>query len=645
MKEPPDKSAYKTIKLAFKQISQPNVDYSPIFNVVIKMNDILTRSTLFLKHFILSDPKNVIKMINNNFLDFIMSTVCEIRSKTGRPPSKKSKGIRDILQDYYDNTFKKLIPQQCSQLDYKHLNIVFDYAATSWITDIENNIILRYVSYVESYVNHCFDKSRILEEFKNDKTITSDERNKRKREFLTRLRTIKNDILNVEKNRQMKTTNESDLKWIQEHRLLVLPDKKSFKENSILYDLKANPLSYLYSMFYIVQKLEELNGKLKNFIPLRRSIIPKNIRIDSITLKRLMEYKSTQDISEIKEDVWNEFFKTTKKCFKMKGYCFDHCIETDGISVSLLFIREDLYSKSRIDRDISIKNENNMKKKKKELYIDELSDKQRNLLVGRTVVGTDPNMGDLMYCINSSDNGLKKEQFRYTNVQRRAEIKTKKYQHITTIKKQLEQINVGEGGTVSQLETELSYYDSKTTDLEQFSNYVTAKLTLYHQVEQFYCQEIFRKFTLQRYRNTKNSEYKLIKNMKEKYGSSAVIGFGDWEQKKHRKYKEPTKGKGLRKLLRQFGFEVYLVDEFRTSKHCFNCKSEDGILEKFMKRLHPNLKKRENDETEYYVHGLLKCKTCNRLWNRDANSALNIELITREAIEGNSRPQYLARKY
>ena len=39
----------------------------------------------------------------------------------------------------------------------------------------------------------------------------------------------------------------------------------------------------------------------------------------------------------------------------------------------------------------------------------------------------------------------------------------------------------------------------------------------------------------------------------------------NFEQKQHMKYKEPIKGKGIRKLFRENGYKVYLVDEFRTS--------------------------------------------------------------------------------
>ena len=44
------------------------------------------------------------------------------------------------------------------------------------------------------------------------------------------------------------------------------------------------------------------------------------------------------------------------------------------------------------------------------------------------------------------------------------------------------------------------------------------------------------------------------------------------------------------------------------------------------------------------MHGLLKCKTCGNVWNRDVNSATNIYRIAKNAIDGLERPKYLSRE-
>ena len=42
-------------------------------------------------------------------------------------------------------------------------------------------------------------------------------------------------------------------------------------------------------------------------------------------------------------------------------------------------------------------------------------------------------------------------------------------------------------------------------------------------------------------------------------------------------------------------------------------------------------------------HGVLVCKTCSALWNRDENSSRNIYKIAYNAIHQNERPTYLSR--
>ena len=103
------------------------------------------------------------------------------------------------------------------------------------------------------------------------------------------------------------------------------------------------------------------------------------------------------------------------------------------------------------------------------------------------------------------------------------------------------------------------------------------------------------------------------------------------------KYKEPTKGRSIRKLFRQNGYKLYLVDEFRTSCKCSKC--EGGKCEKFMVRENPKPYKNNN----ILVHGLTSCKSCFNVWNRDVNGATNIYKIAKNAIKKEERPKYLCR--
>jgi len=131
----------------------------------------------------------------------------------------------------------------------------------------------------------------------------------------------------------------------------------------------------------------------------------------------------------------------------------------------------------------------------------------------------------------------------------------------------------------------------------------------------------------------------MLNRFKKIFGNEneVVVCFGDYEQKQHMKFKEATKGKGMRTLFRKAGFQTYLVDEFRTSCMCSKC--EIGICKKTMVRKNPKPYRTGN----IIVHGLICCKNGCGYWNRDVNGATNIYKIAYNAINNKTRPNYLSR--
>jgi transposase len=298
-------------------------------------------------------------------------------------------------------------------------------------------------------------------------------------------------------------------------------------------------------------------------------------------------------------------------------------ISTDGVGVSILFLRKDLVGK----RIPAMKNKENI-----ELYVDELKD--TTAYQSKKIVGIDPNKGDLIYCVD----GCTKDSttFRYSQDERRKETKSKKYRNILLRMKH----HKIQGKNIYAYETELSQFNRKTLHIDKYKEYLTAKNHYNHVVGSFYQQELFRKLKFSSYINTKRNEQKMINNFRKTFGEpdEVVICIGDWEQRKQMKYKEPTIGVGMRTLFRKNNYQVLLVDEFRTSCRCSKC--EGGICEKFLPRMNP----KPNKEDIRLVHGLLRCKSGCGTWNRDRNSASNIYKIAYNAIHNKARPSYLCRE-
>jgi len=427
--------------------------------------------------------------------------------------------------------------------------------------------------------------------------------------------------------------------WVKQAKDIVLPDNIKYGENSLFYDLQCSPGKYFALMMRMTKTIEGMRKKIQNVCPLRTNIIPKYITIDTTTLVHLLitsemgaksKLLTKGELIHKKKEIWDMLFTTNKKAFKAHDYVFNHMIDMDGVACSILLIRRDMEGKIIIRKKCKVE---------REPYIDGLTLSEKEFISARKVIGIDPNMGDLLFCVNKEDD---KTTFKYIENQRRQETKAKKY-HLIILNEKIH--TLVDDKTVFQWESDLSVYNRKTIDHNRFSAFIKAKLLVNSKVMDFYQAQIFRKLKLNTYINTNKSEQWMMKKFEKSFGKpdKLVIGSGDCQQKKHRRHKEPTKGKRFRTLLRKEGYKVYLTDEFKTSCQCSHCQKETEKCDKFRVRFDPSTKKPLEQRQTRLVHGLLIYKECGTLQNRDHNAAINITRLTRNAIDGKNRVKYLTR--
>jgi hypothetical protein len=617
MKEKPPDGFFKCVKVPIKHIiKHPEINIPKITETAIIANKIVIHTLQFMKLYLLDyyNKNNKLPVIDKTFINTCIKVQCE-ENKGGRPASKKVQNLKDKLNTFYRKEYKPLI--QYETLSYKYMNTILDYLTIDILTMYENNIKLHYVEYLERYVNIVWKKKELIKIIRKRFTLTTRQKNNKIRKLTTELRKIKNDLLNVdEKKYKSKSFYHS---WIDKNKKILLPDKKEFKKNNLYYDIQCLPQDYLPSMVFMMKEIEKAEYSIKNVFPMRNEMVPKHIRLDTTTLVHLLmtkkqgkksDYLFKGNLKRNEDKIWSFFFRTERQCFKKKWYSFHHMVETDGVSCSIIFVRKDKVGK-RVKQP---------KIKNKELYIDEVKVKNKK------IVAIDPGKCDLIFCVNGSDK--KANTFRYSQDKRRNETASKKYGKLLLGLKDKK---------VIELETELSKFNRKTLIYENFMQYVKKKNEINKKLFRFYKQFIFRKLKLNGYLNRLRSEQRLINTFGKIFGKDVIVCFGDYEQKKHMKFKEPVKGRGFRKLFRKNGFETYLVDEFRTSCKCAKC--EGGDCKKFMVRENP--KPFRNNLR--LVHGLLSCKNCANVWNRDCNGATNIYKIALNSINKKERPDYLCR--
>jgi hypothetical protein len=627
---------FKSIKTSLKSVlKHPEINTKILNDAVVKSNKIVIHTLQFLKLYLLDYYENnnqTLPVLSKELINNSMKVICgEKTEKRGKPAKNETIEMKDILTNFYNQHYLPLT--QNDPIDYAGLNTVLDYLKEDVITMYDNNIQLHYVEYVERYVNVVWKKKMIVNKIRK-LGKTQKEREARVRNLCTELRKIKKDLLNVDGKPYQ--SNHHYHKWIAEQKQHILPNRTKFEKNSVMYDLKCKTMEYFPCMIFMMKQVENDGETVNNVFPLRSEIAPKYIRLDTTTLVNLLLrkehgtkgfFKTNGELKKNEDKIWKFFFRTECKAFHKKGFSFHHMVSTDGIGLSILFLREDLVGKKlpMMKKGIS-----------KELYIDELDD--YSTLQNKTIVGIDPGKEDLIYCVDDASKDA--NVFRYSQNQRRKETKMKKYNNIILAMK----TNKIKGKPIIEYETELSHFNRKSLQITKYKEYLREKNRINHILFQFYKKELFRKLKFGKYINIKRNEQKMISNFKKAYGDAdnVVICIGDWEQKKQMKYKEPTLGKGLRTLFRKNNFNVYLVDEFRSSCKCSKC--DGGVCEKFMVRIHPNKNKKKNKDELRLIHGLLRCKSGCGSWNRDRNGSSNIYKIAKNAINNIERPSYLCRE-
>lgn len=625
MKQPPDKPYYRAIKQSLKNVLKHPEHQDVILQTVMLAHRIVIHTLQFLKLYLLHsyDTTATLPIVDEVLLLNIMKVLCEETTaqegeetkKQGRPPKAETVALKRVLLAFHREHYKPTMAHEI--LSYKNMNTVLAYLTTDLLTVFETNIKQHYVEYVERFINVVFGKKEKCPSMsKEEKAV-----------FCASLRKLKNQLLSGEACPEL-----------QEHIQHIRPSR-TFQKDNLYYDLQCTPQDYLPCMLYMMRWVEAQGQTIYNVFPLRTDIVPKYIRLDTTTVVQLFitpqnrsrygtkeELLTKGNLVRRQADIWGFFFRTEKRCFASQPknpYQFNFMIETDGVACSILWVRRDVVGK-RFKPKLS---------PSKEEYIDEVDPVQ---LQGKTIVGIDPNKSDLIFCSTKRQDGSI-QKFRYTQDQKRKETKEKKYRNLRDELKTSVKVD---GKTPQEWETELSNFNRKSLQVDVFKQYLSKKNEVNSKLLSFYEGRIFRKLKWNAFMNRKRSEHKMLHRFRFTFGTpeEVVIGFGDWEQRKQMRFKEPTKGKGMRTLFRKAGYEVYLVDEFRTSCRCHRCEGECTMF-----RECPNPRPWKKNETTLR-HGLLMCKTCTGLWNRDANSSLNIHRVVEHHTAGKGRPEYLCRQ-
>ena len=639
-------------ELKKEKYKELNKEFNDIYSDLITIRSILSCDLKYHSFFENKEISNFISKNKDKFEDNEF-TIEYIKNNFGiKEQIEKIKNSKKEL----DDDIKKI------KADIKKIKTNCDVKKTDikYSSFFKNEEI---ISFISKNKDKFKDNKFASEYIKNNFGIKYQiERNKNtKKELDEDIKKIKADIKNF--NLEYSSHEKYHI-WINTQREILIPNKEIKK--SMFYDIeiKTETNKYLNSMIHIAKEIENIKIsneerpiKLFNILPLRTNIVSKHITLDTCGLIQILLdgnkdlYKNYKK-ENLYEKLWNTYFVLDDPIFYMnrnsrknkynecrynrkrnnKKYDFNYMIKTDGVSVSILFCRLD-ENGNKIEYKVDFENDNTTEENISYIEKIEITEEIKN----NNFVCIDPNYGDLIYC--GSEKNKEFKNFRYTQDQRRLETKDKKYHKIRFNIKENKKI---EDKSVIEIETELSNYNSKTSNMTDFIDYLYCKNKINYNLFEFYNQEYHRKFKLNRYINTQKSESKMINNFKRIYGDDCNVIFGDYDKgSNNMKGKEPVICKKFRRLFKNNGYNVYLINEFRTSKICNNCHNDE--LEKFIKR---KSKKPKNKEKEIMIHGLLRCNNvkCNVIHNRDKNAVKNMIYIVKHLFETGERPSIFSRK-
>lgn len=153
-------TSYKTVKTSLQKIVKNESSIGKITNAVFMINQIITHTYQFLKLYCLHNYKinNKLPIINEKLINQIMKVLCT-RNKRGQKPSKENKILQSELKSFYDNHYKKLLPENLN-LSYTNLNTVLDYEKVNIFTCINTHISEHFEKFVNRYINVKVNKEQ-----------------------------------------------------------------------------------------------------------------------------------------------------------------------------------------------------------------------------------------------------------------------------------------------------------------------------------------------------------------------------------------------------------------------------------------------------------------------------------------------------
>ena len=448
-------------------LKEKNLDQNleKINNLVVECNDIVKTTYQFIRLYILDRFEKNLHLPRLNDTEIFNFMKCLSVLSKGSISKMKEETKKKVAEydEFYQNTFKLLINKP--KFNLKGKTQILLYLAKKMETCYNNNIAVHFIKRIRKfmYITNPFPVHH-----KDTKEIKSTKKS------------VFDKVINSILLDKIQEVPENYKNWALNIKNKYLPGDYS-KGKGIAYNLKSETYKYLEYTIKINKAIEDINKIVKNddnltiedkrkatkklFQPvsLRTSNVPHYITIDAQILLKQFGLKGDSKklhekgaVKKYNNYFWSLVFDIDKQPLKPSKSLLENgykvsTIETDGVAVSIIFQKKAIGC-------LKVENSNLTEPK----YIDDATNEEKEEINKRKIVSVDPGKGNMVYLYDGE------KKLRYTNAQRRCETKSI-YDSKKILRKRKE-------SNLLDLETELSKFNSKTTDLNSFKEYLAKKV-------------------------------------------------------------------------------------------------------------------------------------------------------------------------
>lgn len=233
--KPPDKLI--TVKCPFNTIIKKD-EYKPIlFDVCFRTHKLVIQVYQFIRLWILDKyhNKKEIPLISFDVLKMAFCALCS-NDKGGNKPQGENAKLLEEFNTFYDKHYKKLNYKE--KVNGSYLSQIINSMCVDMLTNIENNIKLNFIKYVNRFVNSTYRKN-------NNELVEKAEKGKKtelRKQLNKEIYEVKQDLIN-----NTLLSNEKYHIWINKHRNNIFPIDFV---NSYEFDIMNNAQKYGSFTYY-----------------------------------------------------------------------------------------------------------------------------------------------------------------------------------------------------------------------------------------------------------------------------------------------------------------------------------------------------------------------------------------------------------